>query len=176
MNKKGVSLVELFVVVGISSMILALVFTLMNRTTLNFKKGSDMLNVQTLLDNIIERMRTDIRALKKLTKCTPDECEFIVYKTDSTTLNGHIKSTINYKFENNTLHRAEKNSKESFTTNFKAEGKVKFANFSENKDNNGNFESLSLIIRLISDENGPGKDSTLSIACAFYSACLDNNL
>ncbi|MDD3145853.1 MAG: hypothetical protein PHD82_01015 [Candidatus Riflebacteria bacterium] len=164
----GVTMMEIVVVVAISSMVLTMAMLLMSRTTRHFKKGTDMLNIQRLMDNIVERLRTDVRSLKRVIPQNKDNtfAFFAIRDGDQK----EIRYT--YDKEKATLFRNEQG-KES---NFHGARQVKSFVFKPRYDEFGNFKFLNVVMQLISDEKGGGKASTLSIACQFYSTCVESEL
>ncbi|HAE40558.1 MAG TPA: hypothetical protein DCG57_18280, partial [Candidatus Riflebacteria bacterium] len=55
-RRYGVTLVEIVIITAISSMVLTMAMLIMTRTTRHFKKGTDMVNIQRLMDSIVERI------------------------------------------------------------------------------------------------------------------------
>lgn len=168
-SSSGVTMMEIVVVVAISSMVLTMAMLLMNRTTRHFKKGTDMLNIQRLMDNIVERIRTDVRSLKRVVPAECNENSFSFYAIRD---GDEKKIRYTYDKEKATLFRNEQG-KES---NFHGARQVKSFVFKQQPDDSGNFKFLNVVMQLISDEKGGGKASTLSIACQFYSTCVESEL
>lgn len=169
-NKKtGVTMVEIIIVVAISSAVMTMAMLIMNRTTRHFKKGTDMLNVQRLMDNIVERIRTDVRSLKKIVPAECDKNSFAFYA-----IRDGEEKKINYRYDPDaqTLFRNE----EGLESNFHGSKQVKSFIFKAETDDAGRFSFLNVAMQLISDEKGGGNASTLSIACQFYSTCVESEL
>ncbi|MEW6709849.1 MAG: prepilin-type N-terminal cleavage/methylation domain-containing protein [Candidatus Riflebacteria bacterium] len=170
-NRKGVTLFEIVIVAAISSMVLTMAMMIMNRTTRHFKKGTDMLNNQRLMDNIVERIRTDVRSLKKPipTECNENSFSFMAIRDG-------VEKKIRYQYDatRQTLFRNEAG-KES---NFHGAKQVKSFSFKPEFDGNGRFRVLNVVMQLISDDKGGNQDvaSTLSIICQFYSTCVEAEL
>lgn len=168
-RKLGVTMVEIIIVVTISSAVLTMAMLLMNRTTRHFKKGTDMLNIQRLMDNIVERIRTDVRSLKRINKdeCTESSFSFVAIKDGE-------EQTISYRYdaESQTLFRDEV----GVESNFHGARQVKSFVFSPELGNGDRFKFLNVAMQLASDEKGQGKSSTLSIVCQFYSTCVETEL
>ncbi len=167
----GVTMIEIVIVAAISSAVLTMAMMIMNRTTRHFKKGTDMLNNQRLMDNIVERIRTDVRSLKKT---VPGECSDVSFSFFA--IRDGVEKKIRYQYDSGkkTLFRNEAG-KES---NFHGAKQVKTFLFKPEYDESGRFKFLNVAMQLISDESGAVKDaaSTLSIACQFYSTCVEAEL
>lgn len=165
----GVTMTEIVVVVAISSMVMTMAMLIMNRTTRHFKKGTDMLNIQRLMDNIVERIRTDVRSLKRIIpgECNENSFSFLAIRDGE-----ERKIRYTYDKDKATLFRNEQG-KES---NFHGSRQVKSFLFKPQMDEAGRFGFLNVVMQLISDEKGGGKASTLSIACQFYSTCVESEL
>lgn len=168
-QKKGISMTEIVIVMAISSMVMTMAMLIMNRTTRHFKKGTDMLNIQRLMDNIVERIRTDVRSLKKV---VPAECNENSFSFFAIRDGEERKIRYTYDKEKQTLFRNE----EGKESNFHGSRQVKSFVFKQQTDGSGRFNVLNVIMQLISDEKGSGKASTLSIACQFYSTCVESDL
>ncbi len=168
-KRHGVTMIEIVIVVTISSMVLTMAMLLMNRTTRHFKKGTDMLNVQRLMDNIVERIRTDVRSLKRT---VPAECNDNSFSFYAIRDGDEKKIRYTYDRDRGTLFRNE----EGKESNFHGARQVKSFAFKPQSDDAGHFKSLNVIMQLISDEKGGGNASTLSIACQFYSTCVEPEL
>lgn len=170
-SKLGVTLFEIVIVAAISSMVLTMAMLIMNRTTRHFKKGTDMLNNQRLMDNIVERIRTDVRSLKRT---IPEECNensFSFYA-----IRDGVEKKIRYQYDSTrqTLFRNEAGQE----SNFHGAKQVKSFAFKPEFDDNGRFRVLDVVMQLTSDEKGAGSGagSTLSIICQFYSTCVEAEL
>ncbi|MBU1106009.1 MAG: prepilin-type N-terminal cleavage/methylation domain-containing protein [Candidatus Riflebacteria bacterium] len=168
-KRRGVTLVEIVIVAAISSMVLTSAVMIMNRTTRHFKKGTDMLNIQRLMDSIVERVRTDVRSLKRIIpeKCNETSFTFFAIRDGEEKEIGYT-----YDAETHTLFRKDENRQ----SNFHGSRQVKSFLFKPELDDAGNFKFLNVAMQLISDEKGSGKASTLSIACQFYSTCVESDL
>lgn len=162
---------EIVIVAAISSMVLTMAMLIMTRTTRHFKKGTDMLNNQRLMDNIVERIRTDVRSLKKTINSECNDISFSFYAIRD----GEDKK-IRYQYDENrqTLYRNE----EGKETNFHGAKQVKSFLFKPEFDDNGRFRFLNVVMQLVSDDksSSQGSESTLSIACQFYSTCVEAEL
>ncbi|MBI3037817.1 prepilin-type N-terminal cleavage/methylation domain-containing protein [bacterium] len=159
----GMSVIEILVVLTLSSVILLGATTIMGRTTRTFKKGSDMLNTQVLLNSIVEQLRSDIRSLQELHECKPGSLKFTIVR-------GGAKLPVSYLFSNQTLIRTE----EGKEKDFHGAGQVESLVFSQRLSRENTFQSLDVAMQLKSDEKGEGKSSQLSIFCQFFSKCLEN--
>ena len=176
-NPRGVTLFEIVIVAAISSMVLGMAMMIMNRTTRHFQRGTDMLNIQRLMDNIVENIRTDVRSLKRVTIPTkPDESsfEFIAIR------DGGEKS-VKYRYDSGskTLFRSvEGKTRES---NFHGSKQVESLAFFPEPDweklkKGEAFRYLNVVMRLKSDSKKDQKASTLSIICQFNSTCVEQEL
>ncbi|MBF0408467.1 MAG: hypothetical protein HQM10_14040 [Candidatus Riflebacteria bacterium] len=168
MNKNGVSVVEIMIVAALSSMILLAATLIMGRSTRTFKKGTDMLNTQVLMDGIVDKLRSDVRSLVRLVECTDNSVEFIMI-----TENG--EETVKYVWEKDkqTLFRTDS----KFPNfNFHGAGQVKSFLFQPVPDKKS-FHYLNVAMQLRSDEKGAKdiKESRLSIVCQFSSKCLESD-
>ncbi len=168
-RRSGVTMTEIVIVVAISSIVMTMAMLIMNRTTRHFKKGTDMLNIQRLMDNIVERIRTDVRSLKRL---VPGECNDNSFAFFAIRDGEERKISYSYDKEKATLFRNEQG-KES---NFHGSRQVKSFMFKPQMAESGQFGVLNVVMQLISDEKGGGRASTLSIACQFYSTCVETEL
>ncbi|MDN5279378.1 MAG: hypothetical protein PWR01_3343 [Clostridiales bacterium] len=170
-SRTGVTLFEIVIVAVISSMVLTMAMLIMNRTTRHFKKGTDMLNNQRLMDNIVERIRTDVRSLKKIVADECSEKSFSFYA-----IRDGVEKKIRYQYDESrkTLFRNEAG-KES---NFHGAKQVKSFMFKPEFEDSGRFKFLNVAMQLISDDKGgsSGNASTLSIVCQFYSTCVEAEL
>ncbi|EKD83961.1 MAG: hypothetical protein ACD_39C00336G0003 [uncultured bacterium] len=165
----GVTLVEIVIIAAISSMVLTMAMLVMNRTTRHFKKGTDMVNIQRLMDSIVERIRTDVRSLKRT---IPEECSDTSFSFFAIRDGAEKKIRYTYDAGTQTLFRNDENRQ----SNFHGSKQVKSFLFKPEPDTAGNFKFLNVAMQLISDEKGDGKASTLSIACQFYSTCVESEL
>lgn len=168
-KKMGVTMVEIVIVAAISSLVLTMAMLIMNRTTRHFKKGTDMLNVQRLMDNIVERIRTDVRSLKRI---VPEECNDTSFSFFAIRDGQEKKVRYNYDQDTQTLFRNE----EGLQSNFHGSRQVKSFLFKPEMSATGRFDFLNVVMQLVSEEKGGGNASTLSIACQFYSTCVESEL
>ncbi len=173
---KGMSVVEIMVVVALSSLILLGGTVMMSRTTRSFKKGTDMLNTQVLMDNIVERLRTDIRSLKvvNVEKCTKNAFAFTMIQDGET-----LDAVYEYDPDSKTLFRTAERlipgtppKKESVKTDFHGAKQV-VSLLLQPYPKPETFRHLNVAMQLRSDEKGEGKASTLAIVCQFHSVCLE---
>lgn len=168
-NRFGITMVEIVIVAAIASLVMTMAMLIMNRTTRHFKKGTDLLNVQRLMDNIVERIRTDVRSLKHIDYDRSNEKAF----TFNAIRDGsELEISYHYDEELQTLFRNEG----GLATNFHGAKQVKSFVFLPELDEFGKFKYLNVVMQLISDEPGGGVGSTLSIACQFYSTCVETEL
>lgn len=168
----GVTLIEIVIVVAIASIVIGMAMLVMNRTTLQFKKGTDMVNIQRLMDLIVERIRTDVRALKRIEKSECGDNKFTFWAISD----GEEKK-ISYIYDaiKQTLFRTSKDGSSNVKSDFHGAKQVKSFIFKIEPED-GDFEFLKVVMQLVSDEHGSGGESTLSIACNFFSVCAENGL
>lgn len=176
---RGLSVIEIMVVIALSSLIMLGGSVLLSRTSRGYKKGTDMINTQVLLDSIVERLRTDIRSLVLLEEAKPHRLKFVA------NLRGEPRRIVyEYQPDTRTLTRSERgaggptaaNSLNSDSdTNFRGVGLVMALGFVAVMDpqDASRFHHLDLAIQLLSNEPGHGPGSSLSIMCHFYSKCLE---
>lgn len=178
-SSKGVTLVEIMVVTVLSAAVLLSAMQIMNRTTFTFKKGSDMLNNQLLLEAILERIRSDVRVLRAVKKCDKTSFSFQV-PSKKDPKKGSLK-TITYSYDAQKMLLVREDPEEGKKTDFHAEKKivnlsfewVKFEKADEVTQVPG---SLCLVLQLQSDEPGEGKSSFLPFVCQFPSKCQEESL
>ncbi|OGK12034.1 MAG: hypothetical protein A2W80_14585 [Candidatus Riflebacteria bacterium GWC2_50_8] len=168
-RRYGVTLVEIVIIAAISSMVLTMAMLVMTRTTRHFKKGTDMVNIQRLMDSIVERIRTDVRSLKRI---VPQECNDTSFSFFAIRDGEEKKIRYTYDADTQTLFRNDENRQ----SNFHGSRQVQSFLFKPELDSAGNFKFLNVAMQLISDEKGEGAASTLSIACQFYSTCVEPEL
>jgi hypothetical protein len=169
----GVTLFEIMVVVSLSSMVLLGASKIMTRTTRTFKKGSDILNTQLILDSIIERIRSDIRSMAELGACEPEK---LVCKIPAKGAGATLKD-VEYLFDRSSRTLTREDKGESRKTNFQAVGKIKNLHFQWLKNEFSDPDKpdsgyLSLVIELESDERGEGRETTIPFICHFSPKCL----
>ena len=221
--KKGVTVIEVVIAATLSCVILGVGMAMMRRSNIQFKKSNDLISIQRLMDNIIERIRTDVRSLKRIvpsgsnnddpsgsniiTEIDPNKVSFIIVKYTSDGDNNEFdeehrfaKITYEYKPDDKTLYRIEtigcdeygSGGKDS-TSDFHGARQVISMNFEpvfnsdynesgdkvDNPEKKGDdFKCLNVAMQIASNEYS-GKDSdasTLSIACQFYSTCVESEL
>ena len=199
-NNKAITLIEIIIVILITSVIMGVGMAMMRRSNIQFKKSNDLISIQRLMDNIVERIRSDVRSLKKVKRFNQHEIEFYIFKggevkldEDGTVPEGEIAThtgLISYQFdsEKRTLYRSEegKESKSDFhgsnqiiSLNFKPEFMDGESDLNESDDcENLEFKSLNISMQIAANEYSGKKtdSSTLSIACQFYSTCVESEL
>lgn len=176
--RHGLSIVEIMIVAALASMILMGATVMMGRTTRQFKRGTDMLNTQVLMDSIVERLRTDVRSLRAVITCKEHEFTFVMIKDGA-------EVQVSYTFEppaNYGANTSSAKSKDAAGTLFREEGGKKTSFHGANQvaaftfqayPNEADFRHLNAAMQIISDERGEGKQTRLSIVCQFYSTCLE---
>ena len=224
-TKKGVTVMELVIVAALSCIIMGVGMAMMSRSNTQFKKSNDLISIQRLMDNIIERIRSDVRSLKRIvpsgdnnsgegTIDTTDKnkVSFIVIKVsddnaeaDDDDDNGKFnfaKITYEFKPDEKTLYRLETTGCDEYgnggldsdtSSDFHGARQVISMNFEpvfnsdydddgekvDNPDKKGDdFKCLNVAMQIASNEYN-SKDSnasTLSIACQFYSTCVESEL
>ncbi|MBR4329102.1 MAG: hypothetical protein IKP71_04555 [Candidatus Riflebacteria bacterium] len=228
--KKGVTVVEVVIVATLSCVILGVGMAMMRRSNTQFKKSNDLISIQRLMDNIIERIRTDVRSLKRIVpsdsassdkggsnssgksniieKIDPNTVSFIVVKhipegegKDIDDDHRFAKITYLYNPDEKTLYRfevigcneyGEEGEPDSTPSSFHGARQVVSMNFepvfttdyddsgakTDNPKNGDDFKCLNVAMQIASNEYN-SKDSnasTLSIACQFYSTCVESEL
>ena len=220
-NKKGITVMEIVIVIAISSIIMGVAMAMMSRSNTQFKRSTNMINIQRLMDNIIERIRSDVRSLKRIvpsddngsgndtiTSGDPNKISFVVVKfIDAESYDDidkeHNYSKITYEFDpkQKTLFRYEIKDCDMYgvggetvpeESNFHGMNQVLSMNFdpvfnheyedgvrTKRDSNKGDdFKCLNVAMQLVANEYS-SKDSdasTLSIACQFYSTCVESKL
>ena len=184
-SKKAFTLTEIMVVVLISSVIMGIAMSMMRRNNIQFKKSNDLINIQRLMDNIVERIRSDVRSLKKVNRCESNEIEFVVVK-------GGSEATITYEYnpDEDTFYRKETNQAGELNSDFHGSHQIISLTFKpefvgvgddeyieEDKLGSKEFKCLNVAMQIASQEYGKKSDgSTLSIACQFYSTCVESEI
>ncbi len=226
-NKKGITVMEIVIVVAISSIIMGVAMAMMSRSNTQFKRSTNMLSIQRLMDSIIERIRSDVRSLKRIVpNPNPDELEnntssydqsdtitstdpnmisFVVVRfidtdsyEDDDTENSYSRITYWFDAEKKTLYRYETksdmygNGNETVKSDFHGVNQVLSMNFdpvfneeckdgerTKKESNKGDdFKCLNVAMQLVANEYSSKESdaSTLSIACQFYSTCVESEL
>ncbi len=191
-SKRAVTLIEIIMVILITSVIMGVGMAMMSRSNRQFKKSNDLVNVQRLMDNIIERIRSDVRSLKRVKSYKPTEINFYI-------ANGNKNLEIQYQYdpEDKTFYRREINdsssanpsstpaftfhgAKQIMTMSFKPEF---FDGNTDSEDDNAEkrqFKCLNVAMQIASNEYGvknkKSDTTTLSIACQFCSTCVESEL
>lgn len=157
------SIIETLIVATLASLILLAGTLIMSRTTRSFKKGTDMLNTQVLMDTIVERLRSDVRSLKSLSSMTDTSFSFIA-------LDGSNETAVSYAYDaaSKTLTRIKGTEK----TDFHGAKQIESFLF-QALPSNADFQYLNVAMQLKSDMQGEGAGSRLSIVCQFHSKCLE---
>ena len=201
LNKIGITVVEIVIVAALSCVILGVAMAMMSRSNTQFKKSNELISIQRLMDNIIERIRSDVRSLKRIIPSenseegNSNEVSFIIvkYASDNNEADQknvkHLYNKISYRFdpEENTLYRQEwedcdengeqEGSGSEVKSDFHGARQVISLNFEpvfkdeEKKD----FNCLNVAMQITSNAND-SKATTLSIACQFYSTCVESEL
>ena len=211
MTKRAVTVMELVIVAALSCVIMGVGMAMMRRSNTQFKKSNDLISIQRLMDNIIERIRSDVRSLKRVKldeSGDKNKISFVVLKysneddeTNDPDKDNYALITYEFNSEEKTLYRTEvlgcgeygddiANNKD-IKSDFHGARQVFSMNFepvffgddedSENKESSSNgddFKCLNVAMQIAANEYS-GKDSdasTLSIACQFYSTCVESEL
>lgn len=139
----------------------------MRGTTRTFKKTTDLMNVQTMMNKILSLMRTDVRNLKTIVKAEDHSVVF------TGTWKGK-DARIEYSFtpEVKLLVRAvyvdgAEPQYDDFDPSTKIEGLVFKVQTTPQKE----FQYLDVALRLKSNEAGEGRASFLTFFCRCYSKC-----
>lgn len=196
-SRLAVTMMEICIVGVLSSVILGVGFAMMTRSNRQFKKGNDMINIQSLMDNIVERIRTDIRSLKRVNVADSENessgsniFDFYIIRNvedtndddenlDAPTGNSSNEIHVVYEFdpEEKTLIRYEGDNKKY---DFHGANQVISLVFTPQFETTGDkrFKCLDVAMQIASNDYSGKKDdqSTLSIACQFYSTCVESDL
>ena len=188
-GKKGVTVVEIIIVILISSIIMGIGMAMMSRNNVQFKKSNDLISIQRLMDNIVERIRSDVRSLKRVKSYSKNGIKFVIVKD----LN---EAMVEYKYDpdEKTLYRSEEGV--SLDSDFHGSKQIMSMTFNtdfvddedieeqEEVDNGTSpaekreFKSLSIAMQIAANEYRTSSKktdiSTLSIACQFYSTCVES--
>ena len=222
-TKRAVTVVELVIVATLSCVIMGVGMAMMSRSNTQFKKSNDLISIQRLMDNIIERIRSDVRSLKRVVPSDDsnsnngnidtidnNKISFVVIKMSEDgdgvdDVDGMFNfSKITYEFnpDEKTLYRYEttdcdeygNNGKDSDTkSDFHGARQVISMNFEpifngdfnelgdkiDNPQKKGDdFKCLNVAMQIASNEynSEDSNASTLSIACQFYSTCVESEL
>jgi hypothetical protein len=223
-TKRAVTVVELVIVATLSCVIMGVGMAMMSRSNTQFKKSNDLISIQRLMDNIIERIRSDVRSLKRVVPSDDsnsnngnidtidnNKISFVVIKMSEDgdevdDVDGMFNfSKITYEFnpDEKTLYRYETtdcdeygntNGKDSDTKsdfhgarqvismNFEPIFNSDFDEFGDKIDNpekaGDDFKCLNVAMQIASNEynSDDSNASTLSIACQFYSTCVESEL
>lgn len=176
-NKKAVTMVEIVIVVVLSSLIIGVGFGMMSRSNRQFRKGNDMINIQRLMDNIVERIRTDVRSLKKVVEESETKFSFVIIREGE-----DVTITYEYNPDEKTLYRKEETelegTRESDFHGAKQVLSLVFKTKYDDPDYNTVFGHLDLAMQIASNDYSGNKNeaSHLSIACQFYSTCVESIL
>jgi|GEM_PF-885466 len=187
-SRRGMSIIEIMVVVALSTTILMVGTLLMNRTTKTFQKGTDMLNTQVLMDGIIENLRSDIRSLRELAPKECNESMFSFYYFDKGV---KLKIVYEYDHDEKTLRRTKQRlvngdaSKiETSKTDFHGPKQVESFIFLREPEKvkslmstqakaKEDFQYITVAMRVKTDEKTGYPASSLAIVCQFSSKCVD---
>ena len=86
-SKRAITLTEIVIVILITSVIMGVGMAMMRRSNIQFKKSNDLISIQRLMDNIVERIRSDVRSLKRVKKYDKNSISFVVLKASDGTIN-----------------------------------------------------------------------------------------
>lgn len=135
-----------------------------------------MLNIQRLMDNIVENIRTDIRSLKRV---VPEECDdnsFSFYA-----IKDGKEEKIKYKYDQKSKTLFKLAGGTSRKSNFHGSKQVESFMFKPEPEiadlkNNARFKYLNVVMQLKSNTKKNRNASSLSIICQFNSTCVEQNL
>jgi hypothetical protein len=164
--RRGLSVVEIMVVAALASVILMGASVMMGRTTRQFKKGTDMMNTQVLMDNIVERLRSDIRSLKGLVL---DRCDETTFTFLSISKDRELEISYRYDPQSKTLFRTEDGAKQFDFHGARQIESFFFYPYPSKEE----FQYLNVAMQLTSDVPGEGTGSRLSLISQFHSTCLE---
>lgn len=174
LKKHGVTLTEIMVVTVISAFMLLAAQKVFSRTTSSVKRTSDMLTTQLLLDQIIEKFRSDVRSLVKIKEDTKanEKLNKISFEAN---LKGEM-TEVTYEFiaDKKVLKRSTKDKE----NDFRAAGKIANVCFVWVTPQAGSKNSpfLSAAFQIISDEPGEGKGSQISFVSNFFPKCVEESV
>ncbi len=161
---RGVTLVEIVFVFFLGSMVLLFGSQLSSRTSLHVRKGTEMLNVQAFLDQVVERLRSDVRSLTRLITCNDHELTFV------TTKKGR-NEVLSYRYDKQAkslVRRAADGAEKAFA----GADQIETLLFKP-VPNTGAVRFVHLLIRIRSKEPGEGtKGTRLSFVSQFFPQCL----
>jgi prepilin-type N-terminal cleavage/methylation domain-containing protein len=159
---KGFTLVELCIVVAISSLVFAGVVQLLSSTRREVKRGSDTMKSQVLIERIVSSLRNDIRSLRNLIQIKNNSLELEVIRENGSDI-------IKYSFKDGILTRFAPDS----TRRLNAKNEIAVLKFIPRPDSD-NFQYLEMALRVASDEAGPNiKGKKMSIISHFFPYCKE---
>ena len=163
-GRSGVSLVEIVFVLVLGSMVLLFGSQLSSRTSLHVRKGAEMLNAQAFLDQVVERLRSDVRSLSHLVACKDQEVTFLTSKK------GKVES-LTYTYDPQAKTLVRKAAGGALHT-FPGADQIETLLFKPVPPT-GPVHFIHLLVKIRSKEPGEGtKGTRLSFACQFFPQCL----
>ena len=173
--RRAMTLFEVMVVVSLSSVVLLAASKIMTGTTRSFKKGSELLTTQLLLESITERLRSDVRAMifeptqkdAANQDVSEKKCSLTVYSSKGTE-----GKKIVYEFDSEKKSLTRKDEEENKRTDFQADGKIRNLVFQWNAGSGNLPGYLTLVIEIVSKEPGEGRETKLPFVCNFFPKCV----
>lgn len=156
------TLVEIGIVVVLSAMVLLGATVLSNRTTVHFRKGSELLDTQVLLESIVERLRSDVRSLAAVRECSGQR--FVM-----ATVQDGIPAEVAWEYDAARLCLLRRDA--SGAADLHSTGKIDGVLFVA-QPATGDFRYLKLYLQLHAQELGSKTPSRLSLVGEFHSRCL----
>lgn len=166
---RGVSFVEIVVVVGLSSLILTAATLLMSRTTRVFQKTSGLMTVQSRLDGVLERMKADVRGLVTVTATGSRELRFL------SAIQGTLTPVIySYDAAAKTLTRMTTDEHgRSLSSDFSCAGDVVSFYLNPVWTKDKEFRCLELALTLRAKDPGEGKETLQPCFIRLFSHCRE---
>lgn len=170
---RGVTLIEVLVAAFLGSILMGVVMLILSRTGSTFTKTSDMINAQVLLENIVEHLRSDARAMTSLVEETPDR---ITFKT----VRGGREGAVTYRF----LAGEQKITREYVPSaggagqqqDFQSQGRIMLAEFHpglvERPGVTDAVDHIDLVLHIKTQEMANMPPTHISIICQAFSKCV----
>ncbi|MBI3039023.1 hypothetical protein HYY75_08250 [bacterium] len=179
LKKTGMSIVEIMIVAALASGVFLVAMNLMNSTTRSFKKGSDLLNTQVLMESIVEQLRGDIRNLISIDWDKFEKEGLLSFQATKKKASGGLENvTISYSLKEETLGKKKGKTlirrEGNDLTNFHGVGQVeKMVLKPLRKKSSTDFHCVIIFLTIFSDEKGEGSASKLSFGGRFFSKFLE---
>lgn len=165
--RAGLTLVEVVIVAVMTGLLLTAASMLTSRTTRVAHKSTELLNVQATLNQIVERLRLDIRHLWVVDRADAHEFRF------QAMMRGRlVRISYTYDPERRRLLRTESAAGEppqeyAFDATVAVTNLVFLPSFNRKNE----FVCLNVGFQLLSDEISDGQKTLLTFYCRFFSRC-----